>query len=338
MSVFEYIDEKLGVLILNLSAAAGLSAYLFLLGLDLSAVALIWIVWLLILLGAGGLNYAQLSGKYHRMKGQLAGLDQKYLIAELIPKPHCMQEKIYYQMLRTASKSMLEEIGQAKSDFREYKEYIEEWIHEIKTPILAIELLCKNHPSPATKKINAELFHIRCLVEQSLYYARSGQVENDYFIREFPICDAVGAALMDYRTQLLEEGIQVFTDERTDTAYTDEKWVTFIVGQLISNAVKYHSDGHPQLRFSLRETKQAVFLEVWDNGKGISPEDLPRIFEKSFTGNDRKNTNSTGMGLYLCRKLCIKLGLSIQADSEADKYTRITLGFPKGRMHRPEDV
>ena len=110
MSVFEYIDEKLGILILNLSAAAGLSFYLFLLGLDLSSVALIWIVWLLILLGAGGLNYVQLSGKYHRMKSQLAGLDQKYLIAELIPKPHCMQEKIYYQMLRTANKSMLEEI------------------------------------------------------------------------------------------------------------------------------------------------------------------------------------------------------------------------------------
>ena len=175
-------------------------------------------------------------------------------------------------------------------------------------------------------------------MEQSLYYARSGQVENDYFIRKFPIYDAVGAALMDYRTQLLEGGIQVSTDERTDTAYTDEKWVTFIVGQLVSNAVKYHSDRHPQLRFSLRETRQAVFLEVWDNGKGIAPEDLPRIFEKGFTGNDRKNTNSTGMGLYLCRKLCTKLGLTIQADSEADKYTCITLGFPKGRMHRPEDV
>ena len=337
MSVFEYVDEKLGVLILNLSAAAGLSAYLFLLGLDFSSVALIWITWLLILLGGGVLNYLHLSGKYRQMKSQLFGLDQKYLIAELLPKPQTMEEKIYYQMLKTASKSMLEEIGQAKSDFRDYKEYIEEWIHEIKTPILAIELLCKNHPSPTTKKINAELFHIRSLVEQSLYYARSGQVENDYFIREFPIYDAVGAALMDYRTQLLEEGIQVSTDERTYTAYTDEKWLTFIVSQLISNAVKYHSDDQPQLLFSLRETDQAVFLEVRDNGQGIEPEDLPRIFEKGFTGGNRKNRKSTGMGLYLCRKLCSKLGLTIQANSESGKYTCITLGFPKGRMHRPED-
>lgn len=336
MSLFEYINEKLAVLLLNLFAAAGLSLYLFMLGLDISAIALIWIVWGLILIGGGSIQYLSLRRKCHLMETQLSGLDKKYLITELLSKPEKAEEKVYYRMLKAASKSMLEEVSTAKSDYQDYKEYIEEWIHEVKTPISAIDLLCRNHPTPENRKIARELVQINHLVEQALYCARSGHVENDYFIREFPVSDAVAAALTDYRTQLLEAKIRIVAEEYADTVYTDEKWLTFIIGQIISNSIKYHRAEDPRLNFSLKSTEQGIFLSIEDNGRGIRSEDLPRIFEKGFTGSDRGNRGSTGMGLYLCRKLCAKLGLSIEAESEADKYTRIIIGFPKGRLHRPE--
>lgn len=170
MSIFEYLNEKLGVLLLNLSAGAALSLYLFALGLGINAVALIWITWGLILLGAGTADYLRLSNKYGKMKRQMEGLDKKYLIAELLDKPETVEEKIYWQMLKTADKSMLEEVSAAQNEYREYKEYIEEWIHEVKTPISAVRLICRNHASSETQKIAAQMFHISHLVEQALYY------------------------------------------------------------------------------------------------------------------------------------------------------------------------
>lgn len=336
MSIFEYVNEKLGVLLLNITSCTFLSFYLFALGLNINEILLIWISWGIILLSTGTIAYLRLAAKYRTMQTQLSGLDQKYMIAELLSEPDSTAEIIYYKMLKTASKSMLEEISIAKREYRDYKEYIEEWIHEVKTPISAVNLLCRNHPSPENKKIMRELFSINHLVEQALYYARSGCVENDYFIREFPVYDAVAAALSDYRTLLLANKIQILTDERTDTVFTDEKWLTFIIGQIISNAVKYHGDENPRLQFNMHKAEKGNFLFIEDNGQGILPEDLPRIFEKGFTGGNRKNRTSTGMGLYLCHKLCCKLRLSIEAESETGQFTRIAIGFPKGKMHRPE--
>lgn len=321
---------------LNLFCMIALSIYLSLLGNSFSAVLPILVVWAVILAVVCGSKYYRIKKKTAQVTRKLEQLDQKYLICEMLDMPENAEEKLCQHILRAALKSMLENVNHLKNTQRQYKEYIEEWIHEIKTPITAIDLICRNHPGGENKRIQKELSRIDYLVEQALYYARSENVEKDYFVKEFPLFDALNPALMANRTLLLEEEIRLQVEETPDTVCTDEKWLTYIMNQILSNSIKYHRSEGAWIRISARHEKDGVFLIIEDNGRGISPEDLPRIFEKGFTGSSRDNQKATGMGLYLCRKLCLKLGLDIQAESVLHEGTKITIGFPTGTYHHPD--
>ena len=225
-----------------------------------------------------------------------------------------------------AGKSMLEQISEVKRERLEYKEYIEQWIHEIKTPITAMKLLCENHRTDWTKELLLELEKTNRFTEQALYYARSEHTEKDYSVREIALAQVVHQAIADNKYLLRKNGVRLEVEEIQDTVYSDEKWVRFILNQLISNAVKYRA-GQPSLRFSTCRQQDQVVLMVEDNGIGISPADLPRVFEKGFTGqNGRKVQQSTGIGLYLCKRLCEKLGIGITAES-SEHGTAISLTF-----------
>lgn len=233
---------------------------------------------------------------------------------------------MYYQLLKMAGKSMLEQIGEVRRERLEYKEYIEQWIHEIKTPITAMKLLCENHRTDWTKELLLELEKTNRFTEQALYYARSEHTETDYSVREMALAQVVHQAIADNKYLLLQSGVRLEVEEMEDTVYSDEKWVRFILNQLIANAVKYRSE-QPVLRFSTRRQQDQVVLKVEDNGIGISPADLPRIFEKGFTGqNGRMVQQSTGIGLYLCKRLCDKLGIGIAVES-SEQGTAISLAF-----------
>lgn len=223
-------------------------------------------------------------------------------------------------------KSMLEKIGAIQNERKEYKEYIEQWIHEVKTPITAIKLLCENNRSPFAREILAELEHINQYTEQALYYARSEHTEKDYSVRETNLCDVVHRAVADNKYLLRQSNMTITIDDIETKVYTDDKWVRFILNQIIGNAIKYRIE-QPVLHFSAIKTNDRVVLAVSDNGIGIPKSDLPRIFEKGFTGkNGRIGKNSTGMGLYLCKRLCDKLGIGLTAHSE-NKGTTIVLSF-----------
>ena len=336
MTFTDYLYDKLMLLFLNLFCAAALCIYLVMFGNKLSILLPILLVWAIILICVWGTGYCRLHKKSVSISHQLDQLDQKYLIFEMLGKPGSYAEKLFHRILRTACKSMLENVNQIKNSQRQYKEYIEEWIHEIKTPITAIDLICRNHPDNDSKRIGKELSHIDYLVEQALYYARSENVEKDYFVKKFPLADALGPALLNNRTLLLEEKISLQVDDFSHIVCTDEKWITYILNQILSNAIKYHREDGAWIKISARQAKNGVYLMIEDNGQGIRPQDLPRIFEKGFTGSARDNRKSTGMGLYLCRKLCSKLGLTIDADSVYGKGTTITIGFPSGSFTRPE--
>lgn len=336
LSFGNYIYEKLLMIILNLFCAAALTIYLRLLGNSLPAAIPILAVWFFILAAVIMKGFFTLRNKAQLLNNQLDMLDQKYLICEMLEKPENGLEKLYQLTLRTANKSMLENVNKIRNAQRDYKEYIEEWIHEIKTPITAVDLICKNHPDPENTRISRELAQINYLVEQALYYARSENVEKDYFIKEFSLSDALAPALMQNRTVLLEEKISLSIDENDTPVCTDEKWLTYILSQILTNSIKYRSPHNPSIHIYSTSTGSGVYLTVEDNGQGISPEDLPRIFEKGFTGSCRNNRKSTGMGLYLCKKLCQKLGLTISADSVLNQGTKITIGFPVGALPHPE--
>lgn len=236
------------------------------------------------------------------------------------------EDQVYYQLLKMAGKSMLEQIGEVERERLEYKEYIEQWIHEIKTPITAMKLLCENHRTDWTKELLLELEKTNRFTEQALYYARSEHTEKDYSVREMALSQVVHQAIADNKYLLLQGGMRLEVEEMQNTVYSDEKWVRFILNQLIANAVKYRTE-QPVLRISTHKRQDQVVLVVEDNGIGIAASDLPRIFEKGFTGqNGRMIQQSTGIGLYLCKRLCEKLGIGIAAES-SEQGTAISLAF-----------
>lgn len=208
-------------------------------------------------------------------------LSERYLISEVMELPEQAEDQVYYQLLKMAGKSMLEQIGEVERERLEYKEYIEQWIHEIKTPITAMKLLCENHRTDWTKELLLELEKTNRFTEQALYYARSEHTEKDYSVREMALSQVVHQAIADNKYLLLQGGMRLEVEEMQDTVYSDEKWVRFILNQLIANAVKYRTE-QPVLRISTHKRQDQVVLVVEDNGIGIAASDLPRIFEKDL--------------------------------------------------------
>ena len=334
MNFLCYLEEKIFVMMGNLFLMVLAGVYLRACG-NPGAVIFYFIgIWLLILAGNLLGGYERQRRKYREMCRLFDGLKEKYLICELMGKPKDQMEKMYYEMVRGANKAMAEKIEEVQKISREYKEYVEEWIHEVKTPIAAGTLICSNHPSPQGSRIKKEFARIEELVEQVLYFARSEQVEKDYFISECILSDVVNPALLAYRPYILERGIGLRVEELSETVYTDGKWMRYILGQILSNAVKYQDKEEPGIHIYSGTEQGKIRLCVEDNGRGIPPEDLPRIFDKGFTGGDRQKKGATGIGLYLCKKLCERLGIALSADSNEGEGTTVTLEFPVGNFHR----
>lgn len=326
MNSRRYWKNRIPFLMTNLVCMAALTVFLLVCGNSISAVLLILVVWALVLLAGLFLTYWKRKRQMQKLLDMTGQLSERYLISEVMEQPEQAEDQVYYQLLKMAGKSMLEQIGEVRRERLEYKEYIEQWIHEIKTPITAMKLLCENHRTDWTKELLLELEKTNRFTEQALYYARSEHTEKDYSVREMALAQVVHQAIADNKYLLLQSGVRLEVEEMEDTVYSDEKWVRFILNQLIANAVKYRS-GQPVLRFSTRRQQDQVVLKVEDNGIGISPADLPRIFEKGFTGqNGRMVQQSTGIGLYLCKRLCDKLGIGIAVES-SEQGTAISLAF-----------
>ena len=321
-----YWKNRIPFLLTNLVCMAALTVFLLVCGNSISAVLLILMVWAVILLAGLFLTYWKRKRQMQKLLDMAGQLSERYLISEVMELPEQAEDQVYYHLLKMAGKSMLEQIGEVRRERLEYKEYIEQWIHEIKTPITAMKLLCENHRTDWTKELLMELEKTNRFTEQALYYARSEHTEKDYSVREMALAQVVYQAIADNKYLLLQSGVRLEVEEMEDTVYSDEKWVRFILNQLIANAVKYRSE-QPVLRFSTRRQQDQVVLKVEDNGIGISPADLPRIFEKGFTGqNGRMVQQSTGIGLYLCKRLCDKLGIGIAVES-SEQGTAISLAF-----------
>ena len=326
MNSRRYWKNRIPFLLTNLICMVALIVFLLVCGNSISVVLLILVVWAVVLLSGLFLTYWKRKQQMQKLLDMAGWLSERYLISEVMELPEQAEDQVYYQLLKMAGKSMLEQIGEVRRERLEYKEYIEQWIHEIKPPITAMKLLCENHRTDWTKELLLELEKTNRFTEQALYYARSEHTEKDYSVREMSLSQVVHQAIADNKYLLLQSGVRLEVEEMADTVYSDEKWVRFILNQLIANVVKYRS-GQPVLRFSTRRQQDRVILVVEDNGIGISPADLPRVFEKGFTGqNGRMVQQSTGIGLYLCKRLCDKLGIGIAAESSG-QGTAISLAF-----------
>ena len=259
-------------------------------------------------------------------------LDKKYLLSEMLYRPSFAEGQILYDLLRQGNKSMTDRVAEFERESNEYREYIETWVHEIKTPIASSKLLIENNRSSVTKSIGEELDKIEGFVEQALYYTRSGSVHQDYIIKALNLREMINAAVKKQARQLIEAHVTVEIEDVEFTVYADDKWCEFILGQILTNAIQYRRDP-AVIHISAREEEDGVVLAICDNGIGIPAKDAGRVFEKGFTGeNGRRYRKSTGIGLYLCKKLCRKLGLRISLHENDDVGVTVTLTFPKNRF------
>lgn len=326
MSGKQYLKNQLPVLLINLLGMLALALFLIASGNNIQTVLFILVVWLIVLASCLLFFYFFRKKYLDKLLDMTEQLEERYLLPEIMQEPEKADEQVFYQIMKMAEKSMLERIGEVQRERKEYKEYIEQWIHEVKTPITAIKLICENNRCSFTRDLMAELENINRFTEQALYYARSEHTENDYSVREIRLSNVVHGAIADNKYLLRQNNVTVTVDNVEYSIYSDDKWLRFILDQLISNAVKYRID-QPVLHFSAVKENDRVILSVGDNGIGIPQSDLPRIFEKGFTGqNGRTIHSSTGIGLYLCKRLCDKLGIGISASSEG-KGTTISLSF-----------
>lgn len=269
---------------------------------------------------------------YENLINTLARLDQKYLITEIVKSPEFIEGKILYDVLEQVSKSMHENVNKYKYLQEDYKEYIELWIHEVKIPIAASKMVIENNKNKATKSIYEELDKVENYIEQALFYARSNTVEKDYYIKKCSLKEIVNESIKKNKTILIQEKIEIDTHDLENIVNTDSKWVIFILNQIIQNSVKYRNkDIISRIEIYSVLKSENVILYIKDNGIGIKKSELSKVFDKGFTGTNGRlsGKKSTGIGLYLCKKLCDKLSLSIEVNSEGNG-TEIKMVFPNG--------
>lgn len=296
---------------------------------DVKNELIIFISFLLLVMGILLLliEYVRKKSFYKKLISTLNGLDQKYLLIELLEEPSFYEGKIIYNSLYDINKSYIEKLNEYKRLTNSFKEYVEIWIHEIKLPISTMVLL--NHNHKMDKKIDNQLKKIDYYIDQVLYYVRSENSSNDYIIKENNIKKIVNNVLLKNKDDILENNIELIVNVDDNYIFTDSKWLEFIINQIINNSIKYKKE-NGLIKLEYKNNK----LSIYDNGIGIKKSDLVRVFDKMFTGeNGRNSVKSTGMGLYIVKEMCNKLGHKIEIESVEGEYTNILLSFGQNEFY-----
>lgn len=322
----QYLYSRRHVFFCFLFCAAAYAVVFSLYGIDMRAVwypLLICLFFSLIFVQAG----------YFRMKKRHLELRQnaRYdgAAEECFPRPSDVIEKDYQDIIaRVEEKRRKEREGQelAKKDMQDY---YARWVHQIKAPIAVMRILLQRDDTQENQELRSELFRVEQYVDMALCYTRLGEGGSDLVFQEYDLDEIIRKAIRKYAGQFIRKKIRLVYKGTEEKAVTDEKWLSFIIEQLLSNAVKYTSQGTVTI-----EVDKKKRLTVSDTGIGIAPEDLPRIFEKGYTGyNGRRDKKSTGIGLYLCRSAAEKLGHALTAQSEPGKGSRFTIDLASYPFH-----
>ena len=276
---------------------------------------------------------------YTSLIQNVKGLDKKYLVLEMLNKPNFYDGELFYEILYEINKSMNETIKQYEYSLDDFKEYVELWIHEIKLPIASLTLMEHNQKGKMVERYAEQVRRIDDYVDQILYFVRSENAEKDYLIKETNLQQVIKQVALKNKDDLLAHDIQFIVDVQDEVVLTDAKWLEFIINQIVSNSIKYvRSDVSSVIKFTVSKTKTQTSLHIYDNGIGIPLNDIHRVFEKTFTGeNGRKRGKSTGMGLYIVKRLCEKLGHKITLSSVVNQYTEVVLTFALNDFYKMKD-
>lgn len=244
-----------------------------------------------------------------------------------LPAAQSPQEQAYQALLLALHADRQKLKSDMNARYHDMAEYYTVWAHQIKTPIAAIRLALQNEDTPLSRRLTGEVGRVEQYVQMALTYLRLGSDSSDYVIRSCALDDIVRPAVRRFAGEFIQRKIQLNYQMLNYTVITDEKWLGFVVEQVLSNALKYT----PQGSVSIYMEPEGV-LCIRDTGIGIAPEDLPRVFEKGYTGyNGRSHRKASGLGLYLCREILTRLGHSVNAESQVDHGTTIRIDL---RQHK----
>ncbi len=340
MKFGDFLKDKALLIITVILALVSIEILLLAYNIGILVRVYVAVIIILVLFISIFVEYRNKKQFYNQLLSNMEELQEKYLISEIIRTPNFTEGKILKEILQDTGKSMLENVNYYKNIQEDYKEYIELWIHEVKIPIAASKMIIENNKNSTKysnqndviRSIDEELDKIENYTEQALYYARSNAVEKDYIVTKTNLKEIVNSAILKNKTSLLNEKVSLELDNLQATdVYTDSKWATFIVNQIIQNSIKYAKKEEKKIEISSMEKNDKVILYIKDNGIGIKKGEITKVFERGFTGENGRiiGQKSTGIGLYLCKKLCDKLGLGIELNSEKDKGTEVRIIFPK---------
>ena len=335
MKYIDYLKDNIVSIIIYISTCFLIFLMLNAFKLDISVNILTIVILLLCGVSITLFNFYRKNKFYKSYLNGLNKLSKKYLILETIPEPSSYEERIMVDSLYEINKSMIENINEYQRNINEFKEFVEIWIHEVKIPISSMVLKCHNNKEKYDKSLLSIIRRLDNNIDEILYYVRSENTEKDFSISEVDLKDVIHNVSIKNKDDLLENDIKFEANVKKAIVNTDKKWLEFIVNQIINNSIKYKKDKDSVIRISSREEDDKTVLEIYDNGIGIPSKDISRVFEKSFTGsNGRDKVKSTGMGLYIIKKLCDKLGHNIYIESVEKEYTKVIIEFGKNDMYK----
>lgn len=243
---------------------------------------------------------------------------------EQLPPPENLIEEDYRQLIRALGEEKQRQASAMDLRMSDMQDYFTLWAHQIKTPIAAMRLILQTKPENSAEEIEGELFRVEQYVEMVLNYLRLDSDSTDFVFRTCALDDIIRQCVRKYAKQFIRKRIRLEYEGTALQVLTDEKWLCFVIEQILSNALKYTAAG------SIRIFTQGETLVIADTGMGIAPEDLPRVFEKGYTGyNGRTDKKATGIGLYLCKRILNRLGHEISISAQVGKGTRVSIDLSR---------
>ncbi len=249
-----------------------------------------------------------------------------------LPPQQGLIEEVYQEILQAlyeSQKRMEMKLGEQTTEMTDYYTL---WAHQIKTPIAAMKLLLEQKEALNGYLLETELFKVEQYVEMVLQYLRLESISADLVLKPYSLEQIVKQAVKKYAMSFIGKKLTLELEPFEEMVLTDEKWVSFIIEQILSNSLKYTREGKIIIRATHTEKETQLMIE--DSGIGISKEDLPRIFNRGFTGyNGRMDKKSTGIGLYLCKQVATRLSHNLEVESIVGQGTKVTLTFLKNQLN-----
>lgn len=322
--MFSYIKKHVWVIV-TLTLSVGVFFTVFsLYSLPVESVAYACMLCIFIFLVVGAIRFSSYYRKYVLLKMIKTSISTGvYKFPETADKA----EQIYHEIIDLLIKLRADTVSEKDRVQSEMTDYYTMWAHQIKTPIAAASLLLQSSPAPQGAELSEQLFKIEQYVDMVLGYLRSESMSGDLIIKKYPIDGIVKQAVRKYAKSFIRKKLTLEYTDIDLCVLTDEKWMVFVVEQILSNSLKYTSEG--KISIYTEQGKNGISLVIEDTGIGIQPEDLPRIGERGFTGyNGHKDKKSTGIGLYLCKKILKKLSCEIYIESKVGIGTKVIISFP----------